>query len=440
MNIKKFFELAKDKGIEASEVYSSKKSSLSFELFHSEVSSYAASESFSLSARGIYNGKFGVVRTEKVDRNTPHFLVEEIIANAKVIEKVEPALLFKGSEKYKKKNLYNPEIEKISIDQKMKNLYEIEAKLRQFDPRVVEIQTVQYEEEFVEVNLANSYGLNLNSKSNYFVYAAVIVVKENEEIKTGYKILLSNDPKELDIDKFVKEVVSDATRKLGSSQCESKKYPVVLNQKSAASLLSAYLESASAEEVQKHSSLFIGKLNQKVASKKVTILEEPLRQNIFFRYFDDEGVATYNKKIVDKGVLTTYLHNLETAHKSNTTTTGNGYRSGSTIGVGFVNPLIKPGKISEEEMVSGVQEGVYISEISGLHAGLNPQSGNFSLQAEGFMIRDGKLSEPLSLITVAGNLLDLFMDISEVASNSELQLSGVTAPSLLIKNLAISGK
>ncbi|MDY0100844.1 MAG: metallopeptidase TldD-related protein, partial [Bacilli bacterium] len=292
MNIKKFFELAKEKGIEASEVYSSKKSSLSFELFHSEVSSYTASESFSLSARGIYKNKFGVVKTEKVDKKTPAFLVEEIIANAKVIEKVEPALLFKGSEKYKKKNLYNPEIEKISIDQKMKNLYEIEAKLRKFDPRVIEVQTVQYEEEAVEVNLANSYGLNLKSKSNYFVYVAVVVVKENEEVKTGYKVLLSNDPNELNIDKFVEEVVLDATRKLGGSQCESKKYPVVLNQKSAADLLRAYLQSASAEEVQKHSSLFIGKLNQKVASKKITILEEPLRKNVFFRYFDDEGVAT----------------------------------------------------------------------------------------------------------------------------------------------------
>jgi PmbA protein len=440
MNIKKFFELAKEKGIEASEVYSSKKSSLSFELFHSEVSSYTASESFSLSARGIYKNKFGVVKTEKVDKKTPAFLVEEIIANAKVIEKVEPALLFKGSEKYKKKNLYNPEIEKISIDQKMKNLYEIEAKLRKFDPRVIEVQTVQYEEEAVEVNLANSYGLNLKSKSNYFVYVAVVVVKENEEVKTGYKVLLSNDPNELNIDKFVEEVVLDATRKLGGSQCESKKYPVVLNQKSAADLLRAYLQSASAEEVQKQSSLFIGKLNQKVASKKITILEEPLRKNVFFRYFDDEGVATYNKKIVDKGVLTTYLHNLETAHKANTTTTGNGYRTGSKIGVSYVNPLIKPGKVSEEEMINNIQEGVYISSIAGLHAGLNPQSGNFSLQAEGFMIREGKLAEPLSLITVAGNLLDLFMDVSEVANNLELQLSGVTSPSLLVKSLAVSGK
>lgn len=440
MNNKKFFELAKKKGLTATEIYSAKKSSLSFELFHSEVSSYSASDSFSMSARGIYNDKFGVAITEKVNKDTPEVLVNEIIANAKVIEKADKALLFKGSEKYQKRNLFNKEIEAISIDQKLKNLYEIESKLKQADPRVVEIEGVQYSEDAIEVNLANSYGLNLKNKSNYYVYAASVVVKQNDEVKTGYKVLLSNDPKELDIDKFVKEVIVDATRKLGGTQCDSKKYPVVLSPKTAASFLDPYLESASAEEVQKHSSLFIGKLNQAVASKKVTILEQPLLKNCFFRYFDDEGVATTNKKIIEKGILKTYLYNLETAQREGTSTTGNGYRGGSKMGVSFVNPSIKPGRLSEADLLAKVKTGVYISSVQGLHVGLNPQSGNFSLQAEGFMIRDGKIAEPLSLITVAGNLLDLFLSVRDVANNSELQLSGITAPSLLIKSLAISGK
>jgi len=440
MNYAKFFELAKARGISASELYSSRKYSLSFELFHSEVSSYTTSESFAMSARGIYNDKFGVAITEKVDKRTPEHLVDEIIANAKVIEKDDKALLFKGSEKYHKRNMFNKEIEAISIEQKMKNLYEIEAKLKKSDPRVVEIETVQYSEEASEVNLVNSYGLNLKSRSNYYVYVASVVAKQGEEVKTGFKILLSNDPKELDIDKFVKETVEDATRKLGGSQCKSKKYPIILNQKSAADFLDPFLESASAEEVQKRSSLFIGKLDQPVASKKITISESPLTKNCFFRYFDDEGVATSNKKIVEKGLLKTYLYNLETAQREGTTTTGNGYKEGSKIGIGFVNASIKPGRKSEAELIAKIKEGVYISSVNGLHAGLNSQSGNFSLQAEGFMIRDGKIAEPLSLITVAGNLLELFLDVREVANNPELQLSGISTPSLLIKRLAISGK
>ncbi len=81
-----------------------------------------------------------------------------------------------------------------------------------------------------------------------------------------------------------------------------------------------------------------------------------------------------------------------------------------------------------------------MTEVQGLHAGLNPRSGNFSLQASGFMIRDGKLAEPVNLITVAGNLVDMFKNVKEVANNSELQLSSTNTPSILVSKLAISGK
>jgi PmbA protein len=215
---------------------------------------------------------------------------------------------------------------------------------------------------------------------------------------------------------------------------------VVLDKEVVADLLSAYLDSVSAEEVQKKTSLMIGKLQQPVASKKVTILEMPLKKNAFFTYFDDEGVATYNKTVIKKGVLQTYFHNLNTAHKDGVQTTGNGYRSGGKVGVGFQNIVLKAGRKSLEDIFANIGEGVYITEVMGVHASLNPTSGNFSLQANGFMIENGKRGVPLTLITVAGNLVDLFMTVKEVANDNELLPSGYDVPSLLIKKLTISGK
>jgi len=78
--------------------------------------------------------------------------------------------------------------------------------------------------------------------------------------------------------------------------------------------------------------------------------------------------------------------------------------------------------------------------VQGLHAGLNPQSGNFSLQASGFLIENGAIKRPVNLITIAGNLKELFLDVKEVGSDSELQLSSFNVPSLLIKRLAVSGQ
>ena len=96
--------------------------------------------------------------------------------------------------------------------------------------------------------------------------------------------------------------------------------------------------------------------------------------------------------------------------------------------------------LTEEQLLEKVHEGLYITSMQGMHSGLNPQSGNFSLIAQGFMIKDGKLAEPVSLITVAGNLYTLFNDVKEVASNIELQTNSYSVPSIYVKELQVSGK
>jgi PmbA protein len=168
---------------------------------------------------------------------------------------------------------------------------------------------------------------------------------------------------------------------------------------------STTFSSTSSDEVQRQSSFLIGKLNTKIASSKVNIAEKPLTKNVFFSYFDDEGVATMNKDIVKGGVLKTYLYNRETAKKDGVASTGNGQWEGDKIGIGYGNIFVKGSKNPFEEMIAPIKEGVFITEIAGLGTGMNAQSGDFSCQAQGFMIRDGKLAEPLNLITLSGNLL-----------------------------------
>ena len=214
-----------------------------------------------------------------------------------------------------------------------------------------------------------------------------------------------------------------------------------MNPECVATLLGFLINSLDAEEVQKHTSLLEGKLNQEVLSKKLTVIENPLEKNIFFRYFDDEGVATKKKFLIKKGVVSTYLYTLQTAAKDGVQPTGNGYGSGTKAkaDVGYV--LVKGGKKSEEEMMANVKEGVYITELQGLHSGLNPHSGNFSLQCSGFMIRNGKKAEPLALITVADNLLNVFKNIKCVANNNKLVIFNQTScPSILFGKMSISGK
>lgn len=441
LNDKKFFELAKQNKFEAADIFIHKHSALSVSVFREKVDSLTENDNTLVTARGLVDGKFGSVTTEQIDKNTAEFLVNGIKRTAKVIENADPAIIFKGSEKYHKKSVFVKETLSNDIDGKIKLLLNIEKKLLAYDKRINEVVSVGYEENSSEEKLSNSYGLKLSQKQAECSVFAEVTAKEGDEIRTGYHVFASLDFRDFDEDKFVEEVAKDALSKLGSTQCKSKKYPVILNPEAASTLIKYLINSADAEEIQKHSSRLEGKLHEQIVSKKLTITEDPLKKSIFFRYFDDEGVATQKRQIIKKGVLETYLYTLQTAAIDNVEPTGNGYRGGGKAHADTSLVVVKPGRATEEELMSSIEEGVYINNLEGLHAGMNAQSGNFSLQCSGFMIRNGKLAEPLSLITVADNLFDMFNNVKAIGNNTKLVLrNGMECPSLFIKKMAISGK
>ncbi len=441
MKYDKFFAIAKEKGIKESELKVSTSYSLNVSLFHSEINNFTVEDGSNYIARGIINGKFGNASCDVYNSKKAEFLVDEIIKNAKVIQNEDPAILFKGSPKYHRVNTFNKKLEETPIDKKIEALYALEKKLKEIDPRIVEVEGVEYNESVTSMSIYNSHGLKLTQKLNYYYIMGSVVAKEGEQVKTAYEIKLGNDFSEVNIDELAKVIANKALAQLGGEPCKSKKYKAVLAPEVISAFASVYVDHASAENVQKQSSLFIGKVGQQVASKKITIEDKPLQKGSpFSRWFDDEGVATYNKPIIKKGILEGYLHNLTTAAKAGVESTGNGASSGSKIGVDTFALYLKPGRKSQEELFAKVKDGVYITQVQGLHAGMNGQSGNFSLQSTGFLIKDGKLDRALDVITISGNLVDVMNDISEVGNDSKILLGGNTFPSVIVKKLAVGGK
>ena len=438
MKYDKFFAIAKEKGINESELKVSTSYSLNVSLFHSEINNFTVEDGSNYIARGIINGKFGNASCDVYNSKKAEFLVDEIIKNAKVIQNEDPAILFKGSPKV---NTFNKKLGETPIDKKIEALYALEKKLKEIDPRIVEVEGVEYNESVTSMSIYNSHGLKLTQKLNYYYILGSVVAKEGEQVKTAYEIKLGSDFSEVNIDELAKVIANKALAQLGGEPCKSKKYKAVLAPEVISAFASVYVDHASAENVQKQSSLFIGKVGQQVASKKITIEDKPLQKGSpFSRWFDDEGVATYNKPIIKKGILEGYLYNLTTAAKAGVESTGNGSSSGSKIGVDTFALYLKPGRKSQEELFAKVKDGVYITQVQGLHAGMNGQSGNFSLQSTGFLIKDGKLDRALDVITISGNLVDVMNDISEVGNDSKILLGGNTFPSVIVKKLAVGGK
>ena len=404
------------------------------------MDSYESNKSMTILARGIVNGKFGTANCDSWSNAHAKYLVDEIVKNAKVVENEDPAFIFEGSKQYKKINTFNRQLESISVEEKMNKALELEKAIKEGDKRIVEVGGVQYEESAFSTTIMNSKGLKLAQKGNYFVYFGQAVAREGAQTKSGYDLLLDNDFAKFDAKKLAADVVKNTVSQLGGEACDSATYKAVLAPSVVRSFLSFYVGNADAEEVQKHSSLFIGKLGQKIASKKITIEDKPLKRNVFSRWFDDEGVATYNKPIIKNGVLETYLYNLTTAAKEGVESTGNASRGGGKMSVGTFYTELKPGTKSREELFQEVGDGVFITDVQGLHAGLNPQSGNFSLQSTGFLIKNGKLDRPLDVITVSGNLMDIFKDVEEVGNDTRVFPSGTACSSLLVKKIVVSGK
>lgn len=440
MNTKKFFEKAKEAGIESCQLLIYTAESTSVRIFHHEIDSYTVENDSSVIASGIYDGKYGSCITEKMENSSIDFLIKGIIDSAKVSERTDCLSIFPGSEKYKKKNFYSQELAATPMKDKIQLIKDIENDLFACGEDVNEVEGVDYSESENNMALYNSYGLKLKEKKNYAVISASIVLKRDEEVKTNGKYSFVTAIKDFDKEKFIKDIYGDGCKKFGGKQCPAKKYPTLLDRDVFGTLVSCFLSANNSIAIQKNSSFLVGMEGKVVASKKVSVDDIPLKKGPAYTYFDAEGVARHNQKIVNHGVLMTHFYNRETAAKANRETTGHASLGDGKLSVSQTNVVVKPSKTSKEDLIKNVKLGVYITDIAGLGTGLNAASGDFSCQAEGFMIRDGKIAEPLDLITLAGNLMQMLKDVKGLDSNFKDKIIGVSCSDALIKSMSIGGE
>ena len=441
----KLFELAKKRNIEALELYVYEKEEIEFGLFHGEIDKYNVANLKTVSARGIYNGQMGYASSEKFTPGMEKSIVDSIIKNASAISSKEESVIYPGDEHYEEVCVYNEELAKIPLQEKIARLKALEKKCFEVDPRICEVGDCEYGEVTTKSTIINSKGLNLERKNNHFVvYVSPITKDESGDAKDGAAIVISNKFEDFDVEKMAAKACKEALSKIGSAPVKSGKYKVVLQNKIMTSLLGLVISSASAERVQKGQSMFADKLGKAVASDIVNIVEDPLLEGgLQSTSFDDEGVATYKKNIVENGVLKTFLHNLKTAKKAGVKSTGNGHKPGvsAPVGISVVNAYLQPGNDSFEELLQKVGDGLLITDLQGMHSGLDPISGNFSLQARGFVIENGTKGAPVSLITVAGNLFTLLNQIQSIGSDLDYYFNpSIKSPSVVVEELVVAGK
>ncbi len=436
MNLDKLFKRAKEEGITDLEIFSSARNSLSIEIFDGEVDKYEIADTDALTIKGVYNNKMGTFRTEVLDDEVIDEILDTIIASAKEIDSLDDAIIYEGDDHYEKlDDIFNEDLFNLDVQKKIDHLLALDKYLHNYDERVSVVETM-YSENTNAVLLKNSKGINLENKANSAYIGGSVIVKDEHDQRVGFDVMISNDFNDFDIETVGKDIIDDALASLGAKPVPSDNYEIVFSNGAIATLLSAFQGIFSADNVQKGLSLLKDKLGQKIGSELVTIVDDPfMKKSSRSRSFDDEGVATSYKELIGKGELKTYLHNLVTAKKASVKSTGNGF-GGS---VSPVNLKLEAGEHSLDDLLSSCKKGVYITNVQGAHAGVNAVSGDFSLQASGYYLEDGKKVRPVALITVAGNFLEMLNDITMVGSDLKMSYYGVTSPSIKVKSMPVSG-
>lgn len=440
MNLKALMERAKQENFEAIEIFEQKQTSIGIAIFNGVVDKNEISDLATLSIRGIYDGKIAYLDLENQNEDID-FVIKSLKDNAASLTTDEKFFIFEGSPKYPILPTIEHDFEKHSHFDKIEILKQLEQKMKAKDERIIFVPYCNYSEEKTTTRIVNSKGLDIQKENGYCVVVVQVVARENDDTQSGYDVIVKKRIDEINIDEISEEVVSKTVAMLNAKPIPSNTYPIIMENNVMTDILGAFQRIFSGEAAIKKITPLIDKVDKVIMSEKITIVDDPLCVDAITKEpFDDEGVACFSKNVVDKGVFKLFLHNLKTAAYFNTTSTGNGFRTGGSIGVAPINLYIQPGEKTKKELIENLENGFFVTSVEGLHAGVNPISGDFSLKASGFLIEAGALARPVTLVVLSGNFFKMMKEVEHIANDLKFTYKGISSPSIQFKGLAVSGE
>lgn len=319
----------------------------------------------------------------------------------------------------------------------------LERRLVSTDPRVTKVDLAQIGDAVSRVAIASTAGVDAEyARTDAWVVAVTLAV-EGDETQTGFSYRIARAVDELGVEAVADEAVERAVRMLGATKPETAKVPVVLDQFAAEDFLGVLASALNAENVLKGRSLFAEMAGQHVGSDLFTLVDDgTILDGPGAAPFDGEGVPSGRTELFTAGTLNGFLHDTYTAARmgNGQRSTGNAKRGSykGSPGVGTSNFYLDNGPTPFEELLRRADGGVLIAEVTGVHSGANPISGEFSVGATGLRIEGGALGEPLREMTIASTLPQMLAGITGLGDDLRF-FSSVGTPSVLIGEMTLAG-
>ena len=424
------------------EAYVARSKRVAVRAYQGEVEALTSAESSGIGVRVIVDHRVGFAHAGTLDEGAITEALAEARDNAEFGEVDEwNGLAVPDGVEPPELDLYRAELASFPTDRKVELALELERATLAGDPRITGVRTSSYGDAAGEAAIATSTGIAVSSRATSCWLTVHALAAEDGEVQWGYGIDVGRTQDELDIAATAADSVERATRMLGARQPKSRRLTVVLDPRVAASFLSIVGGTLTGERVLKGRSPFADRMGDVIAAPVLTLVDDATNpESLGADSHDGEGLATRPSTLIDAGALTTFLQNSYTARRAKTVSTGSAVRGySSRPGVGCLALIPRPGTMSVEELYAQVGEGVLVQEVTGLHSGVNPVSGDFSVGAEGVMIRDGALAEPVREMTIASTLQRMLLDIVGVGGDLEWLPGGDAGVSLAIGDVALSG-
>ena len=426
MTSKTFFQKAKAKGIENIQIVETTENTGQIELINKELETFEISNHIGYQIKAEYNGKTVKAASDYLDES----ILDTIIMKATYTDS-------KYQDDYLTDKTHNNKIDdmpQIDISNELDVLKELDD-IRKDYPEVNSL-TLSYSEIYEKKRIVNSNGVDIETACHLYEFVPEIVTKEKDSTTSYDRVYLKTNKNSLNMkDNLIKDIKM-ALKQAKKEKLKTKKYDIIVDSTVMKSILSDFIDMLSAINIRQKISCLEGKLNEKVFSDKLTIIEDPKNEDYpGATIFDDEGTETEKKEIIKDGVLKTYLYNIKEAKEQNKKTTGNGYSSISTR-----NMYIKPGDKTLEEMMKKLKNGIYITDCMGsMNTAINPNTGNISLQIFGFIIENGEIKCGFEPSVMTTTIFELLSNIEEIENQVTFIKQSVGSPCLLVKDISIAG-
>jgi PmbA protein len=447
---------ARKLGADEAEAYVQKAVTVQIEIKDRQAETVTYKDRNGYGLRVLLDGRMGFAASNDFDAEASDDLTRRLIANTRHHSPDEHNVLPEAGGGIRPDVIAPPVDEtltSIPIEKKIEKAVAIEIAARQTDSRIQQTAWLLYGDEYRDYAIVSSQGISGRGRSTEIFGLAMAMAAETgadghpdqATAQTGIRMDVKPTFEALDPAAIGRTAAEFALRMLGAGEGRTDELEAVFPPETGASFVDLVAGMVSAELVQKKKSLFSDRFGEMVASEMVTLIDDGrLERGLASKSVDDEGVPSSTREIISNGRLVELLYDSYTAHRGQCLPTGNAVRNSyaSRPGIGPTNFYLRKGTISRDRLIASVPKGIYITEVSGLHASVDQVTGDYSIPCKGLVIAHGEIARPVAGITISGNIFDFFRAISGIADDLswEVDENVIGVPTFKVGGVKISGK